>query len=73
MLDALISAVENGVPVKDDEGNVHLAPPPAQLLAVAAKVVKDFHDEVNAKESKSAALSATLSKYADRMPSSVRN
>lgn len=38
----LIDVIENGVTVVDKDGVSHTQPAPAQYLAVAAKLVKDF-------------------------------
>ena len=77
LLDTLIDQVENGIAVTDAEtGEVTRLPAPAQLLSVAAKVVKDFHDEVDLaqREPRVGALSATLARYADKtQPSTARN
>lgn len=40
--DELLKVVKEGVVVVDGEGNIHRNPAPAQYLAVAAKLVKDF-------------------------------
>lgn len=45
LIDKLAEAVENGVDVLDKDGVVHRITAPAPILAVAAKVVKDFADE----------------------------
>lgn len=42
----LVDAIENGATVVDQEGEVRQLTCPANILAVAAKVVKDFHVEV---------------------------
>jgi len=69
LLDTLIDAVENGITIKDEEtGEIHKNPAPHQLLSVASKVVKDFHDEVGKEEKKAGILSDTLKRYADRYP-----
>lgn len=42
LVDTLLKTIKDGVPVRDDEGNVHYAPAPAAYLAVAKDYVKAF-------------------------------
>jgi alanine-alpha-ketoisovalerate/valine-pyruvate aminotransferase len=37
----LTKAIKEGVPMKDDEGNVYVAPAPAAILNVARQFLKD--------------------------------
>ena len=67
LLDTLIDQIQNGVAVQDKEtGEIVKIPAPATLLSVAAKVVKDFHDEIGQEDKKSATVSDLLARYADR-------
>ncbi|SFZ81640.1 hypothetical protein SAMN02983003_0609 [Devosia enhydra] len=46
LLDSLETQITNGVTALDKEGNEVVLPPGAPLLAVAAKFVKDWADEI---------------------------
>lgn len=48
LLDTLTSQIENGVTVIDKEGGEHVVDVGAPVLAVAAKVVKDWADDMKA-------------------------
>lgn len=56
LLDALESQITNGVTALDKEGNEVNLPPGAPLLAVAAKFVKDWADEIEKDEADKAKI-----------------
>jgi hypothetical protein len=42
LVNVLVKALKDGVPIQDADGNVHYGPPPAAILAVAKDYVKAF-------------------------------
>lgn len=50
LIDSLVTQVEEGTTILNKDGETEKVSCPASVLAVAAKVVKDFHSEIPPKE-----------------------
>jgi hypothetical protein len=63
LIRVLIDRIENGETKTDSDGNTFQVPAPAQTLAVAARVVKDFSGDGEGALPAARDLSETLKKY----------
>ena len=68
LVDTLVEQIENGVTVIDKEGGEHVISAPAPVLAVAAKVIKDWAEEAKADTQAGAQVERLANYLAQRRP-----